>query len=1167
MKSFINCYLFLMLGFLSTLQAQQNQVYFEKHDVIAGLPESSVTSMVEDDLGYIWMGTQNGLVRYDGYNYKIYQLGTKKTNLDPVTIVTSIYLDNNKTLWASIASNGLFKYNRTTDTFTQFLYPEKELSISYFIYTMDKAGNLWGIGAKDGQRSYVWKLNPKGEFELFGKQFKNANYIAAEHIYSAFTSQSGKVWFATSNGFYKYEGLNKPVKGFATSNDPSQTLNVGFIYEAPSEKDIFWMVDLKTNEILRFESKTEQITNFQSKQESLTIPSTDQNDISGLNSYCQSGIYEDKKKQLWFAGFDGIVRFDRNTEIIDYFRTGFDDKREIDQKWFWDIQETKNGNLWLTSNDGLVNFNTTTTQFERYIPDTERPGAVLTDKNLRVKMIDHTKTLWVGFQWAGANKSNTKKSSFFIYKHNPKQTNSYPKEGCTPASGEKGYLWFSDKTTIYKWQPNNNSFIKTFTVDAGETYDRKAYVSKAGNLYIATNKNLVIYNLKTGKKETYRTDNIIADAHLNQPTEDDNGIIWLEANTDKGLFSFDTKTKKFKHYPYRQNQEKVTPENTGALDDSRVLCTYVDKQHNLWVGTNFGGLNLYNPVKDNFITYSDTNDPAMRCITVIYEDKAGRLWVGTYQGGLFEFDRKVGKWTRQLNESSGLAFNTVLGIQEDALGYLWLNTERGLSKVNPKDLSVKNFPFSTILTGNKFDGSQGEFFKLEDGKIMTTLSNGIVVFNPAALDANPFPPKVQIESIEVVNPKAKKEALETILTYGKTKIELTHQQNRIRFNYIGLHFDNPEANTYAYKLEGYDKDWVQGETNRSVTYTNLSPGTYTFSIKSANSDGVWSTENPRITIVISPPWWFTWWAYCLYAILIIGSIWFYIQQRSKALRRENLILEEKVSHRTKQLEKSIVNLKATQNQLIQSEKMASLGELTAGIAHEIQNPLNFVNNFSEVNKELLVEMKEELEKGNLEDVKAIAEDVISNEEKINHHGKRADAIVKGMLQHSQSSSGKKEPTDLNALCDEYLRLSYHGLRAKDKSFNANMKTDFDVTIEKINIIPQDFGRVVLNLINNAFYAVNEKAQLNLVEYKPTVSISTKKENDKILIKVSDNGNGMPQEIIDKVFQPFFTTKPTGKGTGLGLSMSYDIITKGHGGELKVKSIENNSTEFIITLPL
>jgi two-component system, NtrC family, sensor kinase len=265
------------------------------------------------------------------------------------------------------------------------------------------------------------------------------------------------------------------------------------------------------------------------------------------------------------------------------------------------------------------------------------------------------------------------------------------------------------------------------------------------------------------------------------------------------------------------------------------------------------------------------------------------------------------------------------------------------------------------------------------------------------------------------------------------------------------------------------------------------------------------------------------------------------------------------------IEQAYAELKSTQSLLIQSEKMASLGELTAGIAHEIQNPLNFVNNFSDVNSELLEELKIEAEKGNLGGVKAIASDLVSNEQKINHHGKRADAIVKGMLQHSRTGSGAKEPSDINRLADEYVRLAYQGFRARDKSFNATFSTEFDNGLDKVNIIPQEIGRVILNLINNAFYAVNERAKQGVPGYEPTVIVGTRRLQNRIEISVKDNGNGISPSIKDKIFQPFFTTKPAGQGTGLGLSLSYDIV-KAHGGELKVETKEGEGSEFIIRLP-
>ena len=312
----------------------------------------------------------------------------------------------------------------------------------------------------------------------------------------------------------------------------------------------------------------------------------------------------------------------------------------------------------------------------------------------------------------------------------------------------------------------------------------------------------------------------------------------------------------------------------------------------------------------------------------------------------------------------------------------------------------------------------------------------------------------------------------------------------------------------------------------------------------------------------------------LLTIAVAGFAFYAFSNKKKS----NVLLEAQKA----EIESTLSELKNTQAQLIQAEKMASLGELTAGIAHEIQNPLNFVNNFSEVNNELIEELKTEKQTLNAETQDEILQDIFSNNEKIAHHGKRADAIVKSMLLHSRKNNGQKEPTDINALCDEYLRLSYHGLRAKDKSFNADFKTNFDATIGTVKLVTQDIGRVLLNLFNNAFYAVSDPAiRRGGEEYKPLVTVTTKKiklsaiDDTKnspsgdggIEIRVSDNGNGIPQNVLDKIFQPFFTTKPTGEGTGLGLSMSYDIITKGHNGTITAETKQGEGTTFIIRLPI
>jgi signal transduction histidine kinase len=457
--------------------------------------------------------------------------------------------------------------------------------------------------------------------------------------------------------------------------------------------------------------------------------------------------------------------------------------------------------------------------------------------------------------------------------------------------------------------------------------------------------------------------------------------------------------------------------------------------------------------------------------------------------------------------------------------------------------------------------ADGSHFKTADGQFVFGGANGITIFNPNTLNTTSIPPKVFLTAFKLFN--------ETILPdensilkkpiYDSEEIVLAHNQNTITLEFIALHYSNPLKNKFAYKLDNYDNGWRESNNIQSAYYPNLPPGEYVFRVKAANNNGVWNEEGAMLKIIINKPWWLTIWAFLVYGLVFAGLlVGAYRIFRHRIVLKEREMAREKELEQAKEIEKAYIKLKDTQAQLIQSEKMASLGELTAGIAHEIQNPLNFVNNFSEVSNELIDEMKEELSKGDIEEAIAISDDIKSNLEKIHHHGKRADAIVKGMLEHSRVNSGEKVLTDINALCEEYIRLSYHGLRAKDKSFNAAFETDFDPNLPKVKVVPQDIGRVLLNLINNAFQAAAE------VE-NPMVKVITVRTENGIQISISDNGPGIPDAIKDKIFQPFFTTKPTGQGTGLGLSLSYDIV-KAHNGELTVVSKEGEGSGFFIQLP-
>lgn len=548
------------------------------------------------------------------------------------------------------------------------------------------------------------------------------------------------------------------------------------------------------------------------------------------------------------------------------------------------------------------------------------------------------------------------------------------------------------------------------------------------------------------------------------------------------------------------------------------------------------------------------------------EDKNGVLWFATGRG--------IVRWKNGkaslIGYPSGLKETSVFSILIDRVGHWWFPTNKGIFYAKAMQLEayankeISKIDWKHIDDGDGMNNRQcvGARHSIVDrnGLVYVPAIGGLVVVNPDNLQMNTIPPLIRVSSLHVDD------------TVYYAKAQIAPGDHRYIFDYSALSFISPDKNQIKFRLIGRDTGWIYSKGDNRAFYTNLPPGDYVFEVTASNNDGVWAKDVAKFEFSVAPFFYQTIWFKIFLGLILIGFIWLIVLWRTRAARAQNARLEAQVSQRTAELQTSLDRLQSAQKQLVQAEKMASLGELTAGIAHEIQNPLNFVNNFSEVSGELIDEMNGALEKGDLEDAKSIAADIQQNLSKIAHHGKRADNIVKGMLQHSRSGNGQKELADINALCDEYLRLSYHGLRAKDKQFQAQYETVFDTSITAVSILPQEIGRVVLNLINNAFYAVQARYKQVVASgkgesYIPKVSISTKLEANMISIEVKDNGNGIPAAIREKIFQPFFTTKPAGEGTGLGLSLSYDIITKGHGGQLTVESEEGVGTTFCILLPI
>jgi signal transduction histidine kinase len=479
----------------------------------------------------------------------------------------------------------------------------------------------------------------------------------------------------------------------------------------------------------------------------------------------------------------------------------------------------------------------------------------------------------------------------------------------------------------------------------------------------------------------------------------------------------------------------------------------------------------------------------------------------------------------------------------------------------------------TFITYDQDDGIShhaainGRVLRSSSGKFYLGGNEALIEIDPKEFVINPIPPEVVITGLQVFD-----DAHPILQDPGRV-LSLSYDENELTFHYIGLHFANPARNQYAYYLEGYESNWREVGQTRAATYTNLEPGRYTFWVKAANSDGVWNNEAVSIGVLIQPPWWRSLWAYVFYVVAAMGILFVVDRvQRRRLIAREREKTRERELAQAREIEQAHTelqqtheHLKTTQAQLIQKEKLASLGQLTAGIAHEIKNPLNFINNFAEINGELAQELRELLNPEN--DINEIITDLEKNAEVIAQHGKRADAIVSDMMKHATIGTGQFEKIEINQLISEYIDLAYHGKRAQTSDFLVEIKRELQENAGIVELVPGEIGRVILNLLTNAFDSVTEQANKVNGDYLPTIKVVTNRIGDQVEILIADNGTGIPEAMREKIFEPFFTTKPTGTGTGLGLSLSYDIVTQGHNGSLRLQNNKHVGTTFIITLPV
>lgn len=1091
--------------------------------------------ITEDAQGGIWFGSTLYGLMHMGKDEKAFKPFISDTwgafdFINPFNFVSSLYSDSNNILWLT-TRKGVHKLDPKTGSLkTLMAYNEGGNGWnSMNRISPDQQGNIWiannfrGILKFDGITDEFEEITLAGKLKMNGTMWN----ITMSHF---IIDRSGIFWFGSlESGVIKYDPVNMPfsylthIEGDPLSFSPNGVFGILASTVKPGTMYVG--------------SRGEGLSIFDPKKRSFEKIGFDV--VDDFFGGSVRSIAEDPDGTLWLGTWgDGLIELDKNNREINRYKYEADNTNTISNTQVRVIRADGRGKLWVGTNNGLNIFDPATGNFQRlmskitmsYPQDLVAEFEQLASSTQSIGLIDKVKDSEDRSQPIEINEEGT----YYIMSVG---------EGDPGSMADYGWIENAQNDTIWKFN------------DFKESY----YAGGAAKNRIV----MAPITLQSGSYTLrFRADESHAYDAWNEDPPDQTSLYGLSL-----IKPLNEKQSALFEQRIAENKKGIVMGGNN-ISDIEIGAKYI------WVSANGQGLNRVDP-ETNMVTYYDydpkkENSLSSNSISDILEDSKGIIWLATSEG-INRLDPDTGRFT-QFTEADGLPTNLTEVILEGDNGEMWIGTQNGISQMVTNESLGK----VTFINYNTTDGLGGDIFlslgaaRSSDGTFYFGGEHGLTTFK--SITANNTPPALLISNVLISNKSVLDMGSESPLTESLLNtdlLSLSHQQNNLSFEFSALHFANPEKNQYAHKLIGYDEDWIYDNRN-FASYTNLDPGEYQFAIRASNAYGIWNEEGKILTITIAAPWWQRWWAYALYAVvLLLGFIMVDRFMRAKIKRKERERSREKELAHAKEIEKAYSELKDTQSQLIQSEKMASLGELTAGIAHEIQNPLNFVNNFAEVNSELIEEMKEELNNGNLQEVQSLADDINENEKKIIFHGKRADSIVKGMLQHSQNSNGKKEPTNINLLADEYLRLAYHGLRAKDKEFNADMETDFDDSIKTITIIPQDIGRVVLNLVTNAFYAVNEKAIAAKASgdttYKPIVSLATKKKKNSVEITVTDNGNGMPDAVKEKIFQPFFTTKPTGQGTGLGLSMSYDIITKGHGGELKVETKEGEGTTFSIQL--
>ncbi len=1152
-----------------------DRLHFERFRVENGLPSNWARDITQDKYGYLWIATEAGISRYDGYSFKTFNhLRDDSTSLSSDN-TSKMLTDQNGTIWIA-ASNALNWFDSDRNRFIRYEHdPQDSTSLPSGIISslyQTRNGTLW-VGMNTGELASM---------DLPTRRFTQHPLDRTRYMRNA-------------PGTYA-------VTGFSEDSD-------GRLYVGIAGGGIH-VIDSQTGSIL------DHWLNDPSDPES--IPN---NNISSL--------FVDRDDVLW-VGYRARLVTELNSPPIGsesgllrrFLKTGetrvytYQGAR---QPAWWvllsDIQQTRDGVVWITNSAGNAN------SLSRYLPESDsfqitsyesgNPNSL--PWSYATSMYeDEDGILWVGTS-RGLAKSDRSRLQLDAFTAIPGDPFNFLNLHYGIQEVSDNVFWFNnDGLDAFEWNRNTGAIRSLpyegsiLMVDTrGTNTGRQAglFDGKRTIWFNSTNNvfsSIDVVTLKTTPlfplSPNFQTSTLLALEWMPDST------MWI--SSAEGVKEYDPVTMKATQLDVNATLHLIEIGPTGtvwALDINGLLDSTSTLRGNL-LGRMDLNANQFRPVT---ITPQYRDFFAQGNVFRFIEARDGTLWFGR-NDGLLRYVPSTETFTL-FDKSKGLAYYNVYTIIEDTAGFLWMTTEHGISRFDPKSERFRHFEKEDGL--RPFRMNRGSAYLRKNGEILFGGVGGVNIFHPASIRDLTTAPRIHITDVNVAGKPSPK----------NDEIAIDWDNNEIGIEYVSINFRSSARTTYSYKLEGYHKDWVDAGTRRLIQFTNLPPGPYTLLVKATNADGLVSEVPASLSIRILPPWWRTWWAYGFYGIVFAGMVFGVDRtQRRRLIRKEREEVREKELAQAKEIEKAYndlgkahqnlevahTNLKSAQDQLVQQEKLASLGQLTAGIAHEIKNPLNFVNNFSNVSLEMIDELKQDVDSYLLSGfsenqqttpdnrklksrIDESIDDIKINLHKIHEHGSRADGIVKSMLQHSRGGTGKMEPTDLNALVSEFVNLSYHGMRAGKDPIEAEVTLDLDSSIGEVPLVYEDFSRVILNICTNAFDALRGAVigyQLSVIgnpssvindqgymigdlgndgAYLPHLKVRTKRDGDRVAIEIEDNGPGIPDDIKDKILQPFFTTKKGTQGTGLGLSITHDIV-KAHGGELGIVS-KPGSTVFSIRL--